>query len=62
LPALLYGDAFMTHLWGAIPLGFTKFKVSTVMVFDLGIYLTVWGSFAGYTLALLQLDEGRADG
>jgi multicomponent Na+:H+ antiporter subunit B len=56
LPALLLGDAFLTHLWATVPLGFTKLKVSTVLIFDLGVYLCVWGALAGYALALLSLD------
>lgn len=57
LPGLLVGDGFLKHLWGKIPLGFTEIKVSTVLVFDLGVYLCVWGALAGYALALLSLDE-----
>ncbi len=56
LPALLLGDAFLTHLWGAIPLGFTEIEVSTVLVFDVGVYLCVWGALAGYALSLLEAD------
>jgi len=58
LPALLLGDAYLTHLWATLPLGFTDLKVSTVLVFDLGVYLCVWGALAGYALALLALDDG----
>jgi len=57
IPAIFYGDPYLTHLWGSIPLGFTDIKVSTVLLFDLGVYLCVWGALAGYALALLGLDE-----
>jgi multicomponent Na+:H+ antiporter subunit B len=57
VPALLLGDAYLTHLWGKLPLGFTEIKVSTVLIFDLGVYLCVWGSLAGYALALLAVDD-----
>jgi multicomponent Na+:H+ antiporter subunit B len=57
LPALLVGDAYLTHLWATLPLGVTELKVSTVLVFDLGVYLCVWGALAGYALALLSLDD-----
>jgi len=57
IPALIVGDPFLTHIWGYIPLGFTELKVSTVIIFDLGVYLTVWGALAGYALALLGVDE-----
>lgn len=58
LPALWSGGAFLTHGWGTLPLGFTDLKLSTVLVFDLGVYLCVWGALAGYALALLSVDEG----
>ena len=51
------GQDFLTHAWGSLPLGFTTLKVSTVMIFDLGVYLCVWGGLAGYSLGLLGLDE-----
>ena len=57
LPALLLGDAYLTHLWATLPLIVTDLKVSTVLIFDLGVYLCVWGSLAGYALALLAVDE-----
>lgn len=55
LPALAVGDAFLTHWWGTLPL--VGVKVSTVLVFDLGVYLCVWGALAGYALALLAIDD-----
>ena len=57
LHSLWGGEQFMTHAWGSLPLGFTSIKISTVMVFDLGVYLCVWGGLAGYSLGLLDLDE-----
>jgi multicomponent Na+:H+ antiporter subunit B len=57
VPALLVGDPFLTHWWGVLPLGFTELKVSTVLVFDLGVYLCVWGALAGYALSLLAVDD-----
>jgi multicomponent Na+:H+ antiporter subunit B len=57
LPAVLLDDAYLTHLWTTLPLGVTELKVSTVLVFDLGVYLCVWGALAGYALALLSLDD-----
>jgi multicomponent Na+:H+ antiporter subunit A len=53
LPAWLYGLPYMTHLWATIPLGITDLKVSTVYLFDLGVYLAVWGGLGGYVLHLL---------
>jgi multicomponent Na+:H+ antiporter subunit B len=40
------GHAYLTHLWG--PMG-----LSTVLLFDLGVFCTVWGSLSGYIYALL---------
>ncbi len=57
LPGLLVGKPFLTHLWARLPLGFAEVPVSTVLLFDLGVYLAVWGSFGGYCLALLQSIE-----
>lgn len=60
VPALLFGDAYLTHLWATLPLVVTDLKVSTVLIFDLGVYLCVWGALAGYALALLAIDEDIA--
>ena len=61
IPAWWYGDPYLTHLWGKLPLVFTEIKISTVMLFDIGVYLCVWGALAGYALALLALgDEEEA--
>ena len=57
LPAWTQGAPFLTHLWATLPLGFTEIKVSTVLLFDVGVYLCVWGALAGYALALLRIDE-----
>ncbi|TSE23864.1 Na(+)/H(+) antiporter subunit B [Tepidimonas sediminis] len=57
LPAAWFGLPYLTHLWGSLPAGVA---VSTVLVFDLGVYLCVWGALAGYALALLALDEAPA--
>jgi len=62
VPAWLAGDAYLTHLWATVPLGITDLKVSTVLIFDLGVYLCVWGALAGYALALLAVDEDIAPG
>ena len=31
------------------------FELASAMVFDLGVYLCVWGALAGYALALLEV-------
>jgi multicomponent Na+:H+ antiporter subunit B len=57
MPAVLFGSPFLTHLWITLPLGFTDLALSTVMLFDLGVYLCVWGALGGYCLALIQALE-----
>ena len=56
LPGVLAGGSFLTHLWWTLELGFTSLKLSTVLLFDVGVYLCVWGALAGYALALLEVD------
>jgi multicomponent Na+:H+ antiporter subunit B len=62
LPALWFGQSYLTHLWFMLPLGFAELPLSTVLLFDLGVYLCVWGALAGYALALLAIDEGDTAG
>lgn len=57
LPATFAGQPFLTHLWVTVPLGITELPLSTVILFDLGVYLAVWGAFGGYCLALLASVE-----
>lgn len=57
VPALFQSRPFLTHLWITLPLGFTDLPVSTAMLFDLGVYLCVWGALGGYCLALLRAVE-----
>ena len=56
LPALLLGAPYMTHLWGEL----MGLKVSTVLVFDLGVYLAVWGGLGGLCAMALGLEEPDA--
>jgi multicomponent Na+:H+ antiporter subunit B len=56
LPGLVSDSPFLTHVWWSLDLGFTKLKLSTVLVFDLGVYAAVWGAFSLYLLALLDED------
>jgi multicomponent Na+:H+ antiporter subunit B len=41
------GLPFLTHLW-------TDMGVSSVMLFDLGVFFVVWGSLTGYIYPLLE--------
>ncbi|TSE37672.1 Na(+)/H(+) antiporter subunit B [Tepidimonas fonticaldi] len=57
VPAWWQGQAYLTHWWGALSVGDAALPLSTVLLFDLGVYLCVWGALAGYALALLALGE-----
>jgi multicomponent Na+:H+ antiporter subunit B len=59
LPALLLGRPYLTHLWAELPLGVTTLDVSTVLVFDVGVYLCVWGALGGIAAQMIALDEER---
>lgn len=61
LPGALAGSAFLTHLWWSLELGNASLKLSTVLLFDLGVFAAVWGAFASYVFALLEGgEEGEA--
>ena len=62
VPALLAGRPYLTGVWAAVPLGIATVPVSTVMLFDLGVYLCVWGAVAGYALGLLAADDAAENG
>jgi multicomponent Na+:H+ antiporter subunit B len=57
LPALAADLPYLTHLWWTLPLGPTSLDLSTVLVFDLGVFLCVWGALSGYALALVDRGE-----
>jgi multicomponent Na+:H+ antiporter subunit B len=52
LVSALFGMPYMTGLWFDIGI-----DVSTVMSFDIGVYLVVTGAFASILLALEERDE-----
>ena len=54
LPATLLSQPYLTHLWWTLPLGFIELPLSTVLLFDIGVFCTVWGALAGYVFALLR--------
>jgi multicomponent Na+:H+ antiporter subunit B len=49
VPATLGSSPFLTHLWWSLG----SVKLSTVLLFDLGVYAAVWGAFTIYLFALL---------
>lgn len=54
LPALFAGQSFLTHWWGELAAGPLALKLSTVLLFDLGVALCVWGALGGFCLRLLE--------
>jgi multicomponent Na+:H+ antiporter subunit B len=52
LPGALLGLPYLTHLWSPIGL-------STVLLFDVGVFLAVWGALTGYVYAILDSLEAR---
>lgn len=61
LPAVLFGKPYLTHLWWVLSLGWTDLPLSTVLLFDVGVFCAVWGSLAGYILTLLQDRQSLGD-
>jgi multisubunit Na+/H+ antiporter MnhB subunit len=54
LPALVAGQAFLTHWWGELAAPGLALKISTVLLFDLGVALCVWGALGEFCLRLLE--------
>ncbi len=48
----LAGLPYLTHLWGG--------GLSTVLLFDVGVFLAVWGAFTGYVYGLLDAGRGES--
>lgn len=60
LPAAWQGLPPLTQLWWDLSLGGATLPLSTVMLFDCGVYLAVWGAVGGYCLGLVDsIKESR---
>ncbi|MDO5652546.1 MAG: MnhB domain-containing protein [Brachymonas sp.] len=58
IPGLLAGHSYMHHLWWNFP----WIDLTTVQMFDLGVYFGVWGGIGGYAVELMALgDEDLAE-
>jgi multicomponent Na+:H+ antiporter subunit B len=57
LPALFAVQPYMTHLWVTLPLGFTEIHLSTVLLFDVGVFGAVWGGLGGLCAQMIAVDE-----
>ena len=52
LLSLFTGSPFMTSIWLYLELGQTTVPLSTPMVFDIGVYLVVFGTISAIALGL----------
>ncbi len=55
VPALLLGEAFLTGLWWTFYIGDIAVKLSTVLIFDIGVYIVVLG--VSSTIVLMLAEE-----
>ena len=56
--SVFFGVPFMTGLWAYVPLFGDELALSTVLVFDIGVYFVVVGAITSIALAL---EERSAD-
>lgn len=63
-PALLFGDEFLTGEWMSLPVfGFAEpVKVGTPVLFDIGVYMVVFGSVLLMVFTLVEVLRDAADG
>ena len=57
LLSLFTGAPFMTSIWFYLEIGHSTVPLSTPMVFDIGVYLVVFGTIAAVALALESEEE-----
>ena len=56
-PALLRGESFLTAQWWIFDLAGTEVKLSTVLVFDIGVYLAVLGTILTVVISLTEAEQ-----
>jgi multicomponent Na+:H+ antiporter subunit B len=58
LPAFLTGQPMLTAHWWELPLpGDTYLKLSTVLIFDIGVYTAVLGTIMTFVINLMEAEE-----
>jgi multicomponent Na+:H+ antiporter subunit B len=58
IPSFLVGEALLTAHWWELPLpGGGYLKLSTVLVFDVGVYAAVLGTIMTFVINLMESDE-----
>ena len=43
IPGLLIGGSYMDAVWGSFEVGAVEIALGTPLLFDIGVFLTVWG-------------------
>lgn len=58
LPALMAGQPMLTAHWWQLPLpGEGYLKLSTVLIFDIGVYLAVLGTLMTFVIGLMEVEQ-----
>jgi multicomponent Na+:H+ antiporter subunit B len=58
IPAFWTGQAMLSALWWEVPLpGEGYLKLSTVLIFDIGVYLAVLGTLMTFVISLMESEE-----
>ena len=58
LPAVLFGEPLLTAQWWTLNLGqSTELKLSTVLLFDIGVYFAVLGTILTIVVSLTEAGE-----
>ena len=52
LPSIFLGYPFLTALWATVPFGESGVSLSTPLLFDIGVFLVVFGTVTAIFLAL----------
>ncbi|HAO26148.1 MAG: Na(+)/H(+) antiporter subunit B [Methylophaga sp.] len=56
-PGMFHGEAFLTAQWWEFSLGETDIKLSTVLIFDIGVYFAVLGTILTIVMSLTESEE-----
>jgi len=60
LPAVVLGRPYLTHVSADWSVGASSVTLSTVLLFDGGVYLAVWGALGGIAALMIGLDDRGA--
>jgi multicomponent Na+:H+ antiporter subunit B len=58
VPSLLKGKSFLTAQWWIFHINETEIALSTVLLFDIGVYFSVLGTILTIVIALSEIDHG----